>query len=184
MQPEFSRPMSVDRIGSVATTQTLDASAEERSALARRFDLQALDRLSATVTLRRARGGQYISISGHVSGTAVQTCVVSLEPVPATVESDFAVILGPIDGAPERGEIDISEEDDALEPWPEEGLDLGELAAQYFSLALDPYPRAPGAEVPDAYQPSEAEPEGYDDTAGAQITPNPFAALAGLAKKS
>ncbi len=184
MQPEFSRPVSVDRIGSIATTQHLEASAEERAALAQRFDLQALDRLTATLTLRRARGGQYISVSGHVSGAAVQTCVVSLEPVPATVESDFAVILGPIDGAPERGEIDISEEDDALEPWPEEGLDLGELAAQYFSLALDPYPRAAGAEVPNAYQPNEVEDEGYYNTAEAQSKPNPFAALAGLAKKS
>lgn len=184
MQPEFSRPLSVDRIGAFATTQAVEATPEERAALADRFDLQTLDHLTAKITLRRVRGGQYVSVSGHISGAAVQTCVVSLEPVPATVESDFAIILGPIDGAPERGEIDITEEDDDLEPWPEEGIDLGEIAAQYFSLALDPYPRATDAEVPDAYQPSESEVEGYDNTAEPETKPNPFAALAGLAKKS
>ena len=47
--------------------------------------------------------------------------------------------------------------------------DLGEALAQDLALALDPYPRAPGAEVPAEYRP--------DGLGG------PFAALAGLRGK-
>ncbi len=183
MEPEFSRPLALDRIGSSALNQTLEASPDERAALAVRFDLQALNRLSARLSVRRVRGGKYIGVTGHVSGDAVQTCVISLEPVPALVESDFALVLGPIDGAPERGEIELTGEDDELEPWPEEGLDLGEITAQYFSLALDPYPRADGAAMPEEYIVVEEADGGVSATAEESDKPNPFARLAGLAKK-
>jgi len=49
---------------------------------------------------------------------------------------------------------------------PAEGIDLGELVVQELAVALDPYPRAPGAEVPEAYRPPEVEEES-----------GPFAAL-------
>ena len=68
------------------------------------------------------------------------------------------------DGAIDVDAIDPDEElEEAL---PEGPLDLGELVAQEFAVALDPYPRAPGAafkpvwgadEVPD---PAETPPEG------------------------
>jgi uncharacterized metal-binding protein YceD (DUF177 family) len=109
--------------------------------------------------------------------------VISLEPVPAQVESDFALVLGPIDSAPERGEIYLTGEDDELEPWPEEGLDLGEITAQYFSLALDPYPRAEGAAVPEDYITTEEEESAASATTEESDRLNPFARLAGLAKK-
>ncbi len=183
MEPEFSRPLALDRIGSSALIQTLEASPDERVALAARFDLPALNRLTARLSVRRVRGGKYVGVTGHVSGDAVQACVISLEPVPVLVESDFALVLGPIDAAPERGEIELTGEDDELEPWPEEGLDLGEITAQYFSLALPPYPRAEGAAVPEDYTVVEEEGEGNFATKEESDKPNPFASLAGLAKK-
>jgi hypothetical protein len=47
--------------------------------------------------------------------------------------------------------------------------------AQHLSLALDPYPRKPGARLP----------EGYGETAegGAEPRENPFAALGSLKKR-
>jgi hypothetical protein len=48
-------------------------------------------------------------------------------------------------------------------------VDLGEAVAEQLALALDPYPRAPGAELP---------PEAVDPEAGA------FGALAALRRKS
>jgi uncharacterized metal-binding protein YceD (DUF177 family) len=53
-----------------------------------------------------------------------------------------------------------------------EGLDLGEVAAEELSLALDPYPRKPGARLEKSrYGESEEE---------AEKGRNPFAVLAGL----
>ena len=31
-------------------------------------------------------------------------------------------------------------------------IDLGETIVQYLGVAIDPYPRAPGAEIPQQYQ--------------------------------
>jgi hypothetical protein len=64
------------------------------------------------------------------------------------------------------------EADDPPEVLPAEGLDLGELVVQELAVVLDPYPRAPGAEVPAEFQPSEAE-----------EVKGPFAALAALKVK-
>src|SRR3546814_2875701 len=51
--------------------------------------------------------------------------------------------------------------DDPAEVLPAEGLDLGELVVQELAVALDPYPRAPGAEIPPEYRPA-----GDDDGGG------------------
>jgi hypothetical protein len=48
----------------------------------------------------------------------------------------------------EAGDVDmdaIDPDEELEEPLPEGPLDLGELVAQEFAVALDPYPRAPGA---------------------------------------
>lgn len=56
------------------------------------------------------------------------------------------------------------ESDDEI-PFEGNQIDLGEAAAEQLGLALDPYPRMPGAELP------EAE---------ADVELHPFARLAGL----
>ena len=54
-----------------------------------------------------------------------------------------------------------------------EHLELGEAIAEQLSLALDPYPRVPGATL-ELDDDAEAAPEA--------TRPNPFAKLAGLKK--
>jgi hypothetical protein len=41
------------------------------------------------------------------------------------------------------------EEEEPPEPVGPRGIDLGEAVAQQLALALDPYPRAPGAALPE-----------------------------------
>jgi len=53
---EFSRPISVVRLGADAATYRIEATGEERAALARRFDLVSLDGFVAEVTLSRHSG--------------------------------------------------------------------------------------------------------------------------------
>ena len=53
MTPEFSRPLRIDTIGSDGRSIHVEADAAERAALAKRFDLVAIDRLEAEVTLSR-----------------------------------------------------------------------------------------------------------------------------------
>ena len=144
--PEFSRSVPLARIRDGWTSETVVAAVDECAALARRFDLVELRALEATVRLRRARAGRYVEIDGALKASVVQSCVVTLDPVPAELDERFSLMLGPIGGAdaPAGGELIVDL--DAPEPLDGDDIDIGELAAQQLSLALDPYPRSAGAE--------------------------------------
>jgi uncharacterized metal-binding protein YceD (DUF177 family) len=174
---EFSRILALDpRRGAIRIDVAADP--QERAALAERFGLQAIEALSAAVQIRQ-RPGQRWRLAATLQARVVQTCVVTLEAVAQGVEDrivlDFAAAQ-PKD-APD---LDLSDED--AEPLPDDGrIDVGEIVAQHLYLALDPFPRAPGAAWPadatDAAQDAPAAPQGRDEPAQ-ERRPSPFAALA------
>ena len=144
MTPEFSRPERVDAIGERERQVAIEADAIERAALAERFGLIAVDALSAELTLRREAAG--IVVCGRVRGRVRQACVVSEEPIETEIDEPLALRFAATDGSGEE-EIELGAED--LDTVPLEGgaLDLGEAVAETMALALDPFPRAPGAEA-------------------------------------
>lgn len=124
---------------------TLEASAAERRALAARFDLVALDSLSADLRLDRIAAGDLVKVGGRVTATLAQRCVVTLEPAPAMIGADFERVF--TQDAPEyTGEEEIEIGADDPEPLAGDTLDLGEIVAEELALALDPYPRSPAAD--------------------------------------
>jgi uncharacterized metal-binding protein YceD (DUF177 family) len=170
-EPEFSRLISADAVQGRGREQRIEATPAERAAIARRLDLVALDRLEATVRLTPVRGGQMVRATGELAADVVQTCVVTLDPVPATVTDRFSALFAPASQVPDEDheiELDMAEEDS---PEPMEGgrIDIGELVTQHLSLALDPYPRRPDAEF-------EASAEGPEEDEPAPKL-SPFAAL-------
>ena len=163
---EFSRPVDVARLGGGEEIACdIEANAGECAALARRFGLLRLARLAARVRLRRLAGG-LLRLSAELSADVVQACVVTLEPVASRVEDSFSLLYGRAQGG--AGEVVLSGEAELVEPFDDGVIDIGEATAQQLSLALDPYPRAPGA----------AAAEGRVETAD-----SPFAALAKLREK-
>ena len=82
--------------GSGAFRQRIEATAEERERLAARFDLVALDRLTATVTCA-ARTARSILLEAEFAAEFAQSCVVTLEPVADTVFGSFSLVYGPAD---------------------------------------------------------------------------------------
>jgi len=179
--PEFSRPVIAEQVSTSGITRVIEATPAERAALARRFDLVAIDRLAARLSLKRVRG-EFIRVTGTLDAEVVQTCVVTLEPVPATVADAFSALYAPDHLLPqaEDEEVEVSfasaaDEEDVPEAMPGGIIDIGELAAQHLSLALDPYPRRPGAEIPPELR--APDPDGEQ---GAEQRPNPFAALSSL----
>lgn len=184
---EFSRFIEVDKIGHGGASRSISATAEERRALADRFDLQEIAELSANLNLARTRGGA-VRLDGRIHAEIVQTCVVSLQPVPAVIDDPIAMSFAEAaggDAGEGSAEIDLLYDvDDAAEPILNGRIDLGEAVAQQLALVLDPYPRAPGAEIPPAYaadladvdaasQAAEPTPEGVPDV-------NPFSILGKL----
>lgn len=159
---ELSRPVVVDRLPPGESLHEISATAEERAALARRFSLLALDRLEARVRLTRLAGG-LARLDAELAADVVQECVVTLAPVKSRVEDHFTLLYGAAQD--EAAEISLSGEAELVEPLEGGLIDIGEAVAQQLSLAIDPFPRAPGAAEPG----QGAEPA---------RPPSPFAALA------
>lgn len=143
---EFSRPVEGARLGAGETRRTVTAEAAERAALAARFGLLALDRLVAEVRLEPLAGG-LIRLSARFTADVVQSCVITLEPVPAQIEESFTLLFGAV---PPTQEIMLDGEGEVVEPMLDGVIDLGEAVAQQLSLALDPFPHAPKAALPEA----------------------------------
>jgi uncharacterized metal-binding protein YceD (DUF177 family) len=71
----------------------------------------------------------------------VRTCVVTLEDFETLTEERFRVRFVPVG---RESDDDDPESDDEI-PYTAGMVDLGEAAAEQLALALDPYPRKPGA---------------------------------------
>ena len=139
--PEFSRRVQLARLGAREEAYPISAEAGEREALARRFGLISLDRLEAEIRLLRLAGG-LVRLSGRFGADVMQACVVSLEPVASSIEEEFTALYGPAESGKS---VMIDLETDEAEPFEGDAIDVGEAVAQHLALALDPYPRAPGA---------------------------------------
>ena len=144
MTPEFSRPLRLDELGSAPRAVAIEADTTERGALAERFGLLAIDRLTADAQLTRE--GDTVIAEGTLRADVVQACVASGEPVPAEIEEGFSLRFVPAakDEAAEEVELQESELDEI--DYEGSAIDLGEAAAQTLALALDPFPRAPNAD--------------------------------------
>lgn len=164
---EFSRPIALSQAHEHAVEHSLTALPEECTALAERFAVRSIANVSAQ--LRLAPHAQGFCITGAVVADAIQTCVITGEAVQMQVNAPINVLLWTqeIDG-----DLDLLEEAygvDDIEPIDADDYDLGEMAAQYLALAIDPFPRKEGASL-DAILP--------------QTKTNPFSVLAQLKDKA
>ena len=75
----------------------------------------------------------------------MQSCVVTLEPVPAHLEVDLDMSYSAAAVGPAVAELDPLGHATRRASPPE--IDLGEAVARQLAIALDPYPRAPGASL-------------------------------------
>ena len=148
-ETEFSRRIQVDALGEDEVTTEIEATADERSALAKRFGLLSVESLTATLRLRRLAARSLVRVNGGFVAEVVQSCVVTLEPVASRLEGNLArcYSLAPAEAAIEREVLVDFDEEEPPEPVPSGGIDLGEAVAEQLALEIDPYPRAEGAKL-------------------------------------
>jgi uncharacterized metal-binding protein YceD (DUF177 family) len=150
----------------------IEADQATREAMAEAAGVRELLSARASFDLTPQSGGR-VHVSGRVQAKVGQTCVVTLDPIENDIDEEVDLIFAPPEQIPElaealehEGEVEIEMED---EPEPIENgmIDLGRLATDVLYLAIDPYPRKPGA----VFEPevTAADPEDH-----------PFAALKGL----
>ncbi|RZJ44356.1 MAG: DUF177 domain-containing protein [Brevundimonas sp.] len=150
----YSEPVRLHQIGmGVKRTLTPDAAALRR--IVKALDLASIDRFEADVELVPTAAGW--SLSGRVRADLAQTCGITLEPLPLTIDERFSVQLAePVDE--ESEEIIITLEDESPDVVEDGQIDLGQYVVEQLALHLDPFPRKPGAEFVQPPEPVEISP--------------------------
>jgi uncharacterized metal-binding protein YceD (DUF177 family) len=171
---EFSRPISIDRLGYDDRIYDIEASADECSALSTRYGILTVHSLKARLRLKRVAGGSQVRLEGRFFADVVQSCVVSLEPVPAHLEEDFVMAFATEQNGDSDEVVVALDDEDPPDPIENGIIDIGEAAAEHLALALDPFPRAPSAIFEGAV---------VGDPEPMPVKANPFSALAALKKK-
>ena len=163
----YSEPLRLHHIGAgVQRRLTPDADAVKR--IIRALDLQALDRFDVDINLIPTVSGW--RLDGRVMADAVQTCGLTLEPLPVHIDRKFSIqMVEATEREPEDdAEIDLELDDDSADQIEGGSLDLGQYAVEQLALSLDPFPRKPGAVFEQPKEPGEI---------------SPFAVLKGLRSK-
>lgn len=170
-QPVWSVKIPVEDIPETGAHFHLVADEATRASLTKIAELRDLPRLEASFDVSR-QGASRLHVSGQVSATLGQTCVVTLEPIERELSegvdlafsSDAAVEL-----AGEESEATIEfDQDEPVEMIVGGAIDLGAIATEFFLLGIDPYPRKEGAV--------------FEPTTAGDPAAKPFAALAALKK--
>ncbi len=167
--PPWQVAVAVDDIPETGQHFDLVADAGVRAAVARVAGLRELSRLQASFDVKRHSAGG-LHVTGVVSATVGQNCVVTLEPLTSEVEEAVDLVFVPkAPVAPEEGET-VPRDVKWGDPEPLVGglVDLGALAVEFLILGLDPYPRKQDA----VFEPPQSR----------TSEEGPFAALAKLAK--
>ncbi len=142
--PEFHRPVTVARLRPEGDAIAIEAGPAEREAVRARLGLEGLDRLSAELILQPLGGG-LVSARGSLRAEVRQVCVVTLEPFSATLTAPVQLMFRRTEPGQEMAEVvlDLEAEDEVLYTGSE--IDVGEAVVETLALALDPWPRRPGA---------------------------------------
>ncbi len=150
----ISFEVSVTRLPRKGMPVVIEASETQRAALAEEHGLLAVERLRAELAVSGwKRNG--VKIEGRVEARIVQSCILTLDPIPNSIAEEISAVFLPEDSRlgresfGEGGEILIDVDGpDSPETFSGDRIDVGALVEELFGLAIDPYPRKPGACLP------------------------------------
>ena len=143
-------PVTVAQIPEVGVHRDIEADGPTRAAMAEVGGLREILSASASLDVM-PRGGGRFHVAGHVRARIGQTCVVTLDPIESDIDEPIDLMFAPPEQIPQLSDLvdDAAESDEEIPDPPEPivngVIDLGRLATDALLLAIDPYPRKPGA---------------------------------------
>ena len=138
--------MSFVDLTSELTEFQFEASDYECKALAERFGILVLLNLEVTGIVEQVTAGGDIDLSGHIKAALEQNCSITLEPIREDVNTSFNFRFSDrISEDTPLGQIKEDLGDRSFEPMPAGSVDVGEIAVQYLSMTINPFPRTSGA---------------------------------------
>lgn len=169
----ISFPVNIRRLPKKGLPVTIHADEAQRAGLAALHGIESVERFEAKL-LVLAWKGDGVVVRGTIEADITQSCVVTLEPLKAQIRETVEEFLVPEQSSltrpdlQEGGEILLDAEGaDSPETFQGDTMDAGVLAEEIFTLAIDPYPRKPDAELPPP--PVEAAGSEPDNTLRAQL---------------
>jgi uncharacterized metal-binding protein YceD (DUF177 family) len=175
----LSHSYNLARLGNAGDDVRFAAGEAERAATAKWAGIQSVEKLDVRVQIKKLDSNRF-GLAFALDANVTQSCVVTLEPVPAYIQHSFCrelVFVGASRSRPAEKKadsevvLDLGSEEGGLDEGPEEitslHVDLAVPALEEFALSLDPYPRRPGVEF--APKTGESDPP-----------QSPFAVLKGL----
>lgn len=129
----------------------VEADEQERQSVAEHAGVEAIHELRADLTLYRWRKDG-VRLSGSLAARIEQTCVVSLEPVLQEIDEGLSMLFLPEGSRFARPEEQHNGElvldplgEDIPDTFSGGRIDVWQPLLEQFLLAIDPWPRAPGA---------------------------------------
>ena len=146
MDAPFSSIYDLSDLSDAGVEITLTPTVEQRAKLAQWADVDAVEAFTAHVTLHR-RSANRFAYEARLAADIVQSCVVTLDPVPAHLDVNIERMLH-LTKLPRSARIAEHELAPGADEGPEEiqdpHYDIAAPVLEEFVLAIDPYPRAAG----------------------------------------
>lgn len=163
------------RLGNAGDDVRFSADEAERGRIAKWTDIPSVEKLDVRVRIQKLETDRF-GLAFELDADVTQSCVVTLEPVPAQIRHSFSrelVFVGPSRHRADEAKKQAAESEIVvdLEEGPEEitslHLDLAAAVLEEFVLSLDPYPRRPDVKF-------------SPETGDSAPPESPFAVLKGL----
>ena len=151
-QPEWSVYINVDDIGTSSKRISISPNQQESQNIAARVGVVEITKLNVVYKIKR-QNKLTIYLDGRLDAEIIQECVKTLTPIKSkiceTFEAwyaekhkavSFARAKAQKEAVSSGGEQPMLEEHEDPEPVIDGKIDLGEVAVQYLSLFIDPYP--------------------------------------------
>jgi uncharacterized metal-binding protein YceD (DUF177 family) len=171
-KPPLSHKISIASLPRMGQRIVIKTSELIRKQIADQLELPSIQMLEAQFHIVPSRSG-LVRVTGEVKAKLEQVCIVSLEAFPFEINEtvDLRFVEADKLEKPTKAEIERTlEDEDPPDPIYDGAIELGELAVEFVALALEPFPRKPGVELPVQTNSTREE--------------SPFAVLAALKKSS
>ena len=170
-------PVVVAQIPEIGVAYDLEADQATRQAMAQIAGLREVMSARALFEVT-PQSGDRVHVMGRVTARVGQTCVVTLDPIENEIDEAVDLVFAPSDqirhldddeGDEREREVDAA---DQMEPIESGVIDLGRLATDVLYLAIDPYPRKPGAAFEPRIVPADPEDHPFASLKALKPAPN------------
>jgi uncharacterized metal-binding protein YceD (DUF177 family) len=140
----------VAQIPDTGLHRDIEADSVAREAMAELAEVREIRSAHASFDVTLRRDGR-VRVAGQVRALVGQICVVTLDPMETAIDEAIDLEFAPPEQVPQLSDlVNEAEESDEEIPDPPEPItngmiDLGRIATDALFLAINPYPRKPGA---------------------------------------